>query len=457
MTYDGNLERALLFGGADENGRQNDTWAYQHVRADVSPPEQTVIPGGTTSFALSLEGTPLNTTLSLSGLPAGTAGNFYPQSVTPPTQSNLLITTTLSTPIGSHPLLITTLSNNLTATVTITLIVSLPTATPTNTPTPSQTPTPTNTSTHTPTPTNTPLPSQTPTPSETPTSSQTPTPSKTPTPITNTPTFTPLPATPTPSHTPTATRPPGPDLLPFVVYQLPPTPTPTFTPTRTPTMTPTNTPFPTPTLPPTLTPSLTPTPSPTSAPPGVHILPNHSYYVDSIDYLHVVGEIWNNTSNHLRFVKVSINVFNSNGQLVGTDFTYIYLDNLPAGEKTCYHNLLEEPVGWAYYQFETPTYWTDGESLPNLTVLNHSGSYDPDFGWYEIIGLVRNDNGTQVDFVQPVGTLYNASSTVIGCNFTYVNSTDLPPGGISGFEILFTGRDYADVSWYRIQVDGDPQ
>jgi len=193
----------------------------------------------------------------------------------------------------------------------------------------------------------------------------------------------------------------------------------------------------------------------TPPPPGVTILTNHSHYIDSIDYLHIVGEVLNNTGDHLRFVKITANIYNSAGQLLDNDFTYIYLDNLPAYQKTCFHLLLSRPAGWSHYQFESPSYWTDGTTLPNLTVLNDDGSYDPTFDWYDLAGEVRNDSGRRVEYVSPVGTLYNAFGTVIGCDFTYVDSTHLDPGQTSSFEMTFVGRDYDDVARYRLQVDGN--
>ncbi len=192
-------------------------------------------------------------------------------------------------------------------------------------------------------------------------------------------------------------------------------------------------------------------------PPGVRVLNNHFAYVDTIGYLNIVGEMQNNTPNHLRFVKITANIFNSGGRLLDTEFTYIYLNNLPAGDKTCFHISLEEPVGWSYYEFEAPTYWTDGKPLPNLAVSNDSGSYDSISGWYEIIGQVRNEHGTRVEYVSPVGTLYNASGVVVGCSFTYINSTHLDPGQTSSFKMTFFDRDYADVTMYRLQVGGNPQ
>jgi len=194
-----------------------------------------------------------------------------------------------------------------------------------------------------------------------------------------------------------------------------------------------------------------------SSPPGVYVLPNHSYFVDSINYLHIVGEVQNNTPNNLRFVKITANLFNSSGQLVANDFTYTWLNVLPANATTCFEILLSQPTGWSTYQFESPTYSASSQGLPNLTVLNTSGSYNQTFGWYEVIGQVRNDNGTRVEYVQPVGTLYNASNTVIGCDFTFVNSTHLDPNQTSSFTMTFTGRNYSDVASFRLQVDGTPQ
>jgi hypothetical protein len=209
---------------------------------------------------------------------------------------------------------------------------------------------------------------------------------------------------------------------------------------------------PTPTV--TSTPTTTPSPTPTSIPYGVQILPNDFYYVDSIDYLNVVGEVLNNTRDNLRFVEITANFFNASGQLLDTDFTYTYLENLPAWDKTCFDISVPVPSGWLFYQFEAPTYWTDGQTLPNLVVLNDSGSYDPTSGGYDIIGQISNDEAFRVTYVSPVGTLYNNFDQVVGCDFTYVNNPNLYPGQISSFDMTFFGRDYADVTSYRLQVDG---
>jgi len=227
--------------------------------------------------------------------------------------------------------------------------------------------------------------------------------------------------------------------LPLVMKDYPPLPT------ATPTIIPTATEMPTATA------TLINTPIPV----GVQILNNYSTYVDSIDYLHIVGEVLNYTGNHLEFVKISANFYNSSGQFIATDYTYTDLWYLPSHEKTCFDLMLELPVGYSYFEFEPPYYWTSGQPLPLLTVFNDSGTYLSNYGWYKIIGQVRNDAGRRVEYVMPVMTLYNGLGNVVDCDYTFVNSTHLDAGQVSSFENTFIGANYTGVTSYRIQVDGN--
>ncbi len=206
---------------------------------------------------------------------------------------------------------------------------------------------------------------------------------------------------------------------------------------------------PTPTVPP---------PTATLPPSGVFILNNHSYYVDSSDYLHIVGEVQNNTGQARQFIRITVNIFSGTGQLLDTDFTYTTLDELRPADKTCFHLLLKQPAGWASYQFEGISSSVYNGAFPALTIFNDSGAIDPTLGGYRIIGQVRNDGTSRVTYVQPIATLYNADGTVLDCDFTFVNSTDLDPGQTSAFEMLNYGRpSYTDVATYRLQTDGNVQ
>ncbi|MCB0197475.1 MAG: FxLYD domain-containing protein [Anaerolineae bacterium] len=186
-------------------------------------------------------------------------------------------------------------------------------------------------------------------------------------------------------------------------------------------------------------------------PPGVYLMNNHSYFVDS-RYLYIVGEVHNTMSEPVRWVKVSVDLFDDEGRLVGTDFTFVSADKIPAGRKACFQLFLSEPPGWTNYQLSS-AYRYLGEVVTGLTVFNDSGRIDGD--GYQVIGQVRNDSGQRIEYVQPSVTLYNDVGTVIGCDYTYINLTHLDPGQVDSFSTSFYGRgSYADVARYQVLVDG---
>lgn len=74
-------------------------------------------------------------------------------------------------------------------------------------------------------------------------------------------------------------------------------------------------------------------------PNGLEIL-SHNSFTDSIDYLHVVGEVKNNSPSDATFVKVIGTFYNSNGQVVATDYTYTNPSDIAAGDKAPFEIIL---------------------------------------------------------------------------------------------------------------------
>ena len=243
-----------------------------------------------------------------------------------------------------------------------------------------------------------------------------------------------------------------------VTFTPTPTPTATVSPTDIPTRTPTNSPSATATHGATPTgtppPTRTATPSATPIPPGVHVLPNHSFYVDDSDYLHIVGEVWNHTDGHVTNVMIVADLVTAGGELADTGLTVIDLQNLPAGERTCFHIMLAEPEGWARYEFRPVRYLTAGAPLPRLEVRASNGRYDAASGRYEVTGRVHNAESQRLEYVGVVTTLYDAAGVVIGAGFAYVDSIHLDPGQESAFADEIGGRDYGEVAAFRVQADG---
>lgn len=56
-------------------------------------------------------------------------------------------------------------------------------------------------------------------------------------------------------------------------------------------------------------------------------------FIDSLGFLHVVGEVENNSPSNIQFVKVSGTFYDSNNQVVGTGLTYTDPSDIGSGQK----------------------------------------------------------------------------------------------------------------------------
>lgn len=72
---------------------------------------------------------------------------------------------------------------------------------------------------------------------------------------------------------------------------------------------------------------------------GLQIL-SHNSFTDSIGYMHVVGEIKNNSPSSKTFVKITGTFYDANNQVVGTDFAYADPYDLGSGQKAPFELIL---------------------------------------------------------------------------------------------------------------------
>jgi hypothetical protein len=67
---------------------------------------------------------------------------------------------------------------------------------------------------------------------------------------------------------------------------------------------------------------------------------SHNSFTDSIGYLHVVGEVKNNTPTNAQFVQVTGTFYDSNNAVVGTQFTYTNPSDIISGGKAPFDLIL---------------------------------------------------------------------------------------------------------------------
>ncbi len=194
-------------------------------------------------------------------------------------------------------------------------------------------------------------------------------------------------------------------------------------------------------------------PNPHTGP--VAILNNFTAYT-SDGWLHVVGQVRNNTNQWIYAVKVEARLVNSAGATLRTEDNYVILDHLAPGVSGCFDIVFTNvPGNWSRVVFSPARYRT-GTPGPLLSIRNVERQNTNSV--YRITGEIRNTSGSRVELVKAVATLYNEDGKVIGCSCDIVEDINLDNNSISDFDIIFFDRgSYNDVEDDDIQASGNPR
>jgi len=231
---------------------------------------------------------------------------------------------------------------------------------------------------------------------------------------------------------------------------LPPLPTFTVGPTQAPY--PTYTPVPTGVPAPAATSVPEPTPAPTLAPepiqPELEILGFTDY--EDIGWFHVLGEVRNNGSYPVEYVKIVVTIYDDAGNMAGQDYTYTELDVIPPGGRSPFMSGTDEHTGVSSYEVKVKG--QRGTLGRQDLVIRGDSSFEDNIGWLHIRGEVINTGDTDAEYVKIIVTLYDAEGHFVGMDFAYTDLDVVPAGGTSPFE---TGTDHwPGFDHYELQVQG---
>jgi hypothetical protein len=177
-------------------------------------------------------------------------------------------------------------------------------------------------------------------------------------------------------------------------------------------------------------------------------------YATTNAYVHLVCEIYNNSSSNIENVKLYIDIYNSLGRLVDTDYAYAPVDIVHIRGKACIDISFSRPSDPDFYVELGNLSWHDtSQSRPYLTLSNHSGNVGSSL--YTVLGILTNNLSQTVYSVKAVDSLYLNSGYIIGCDYSFINKSphDLSPGQSSSFEITTSLPDPSSIVRYEIQTN----
>ena len=166
---------------------------------------------------------------------------------------------------------------------------------------------------------------------------------------------------------------------------------------------------------------------------------------------HVVGEVYNNTGNTIRFMRLDLTFYDAGGGEIASDYVYTYLNTIFPHERACFHLVMDEPAGWRSYLI-SGSYSLGAVPDPGLITADLEGAIEIG-GAYRVSGSVRNPGSTAVNSTVPIATLYNPDGFVIGCSYAYANPAHLGPYQTSKFSIYADPPDVYAVALFAVKVD----
>jgi hypothetical protein len=195
-------------------------------------------------------------------------------------------------------------------------------------------------------------------------------------------------------------------------------------------------------------------PAPT---PEVKVLSSSAFRpYEGSSYWYIAGEVVNRTSSNVWLVRIDAALRDSYGGVVDSDYTYSYIDVLEPGMTSPFLVMLFDPPPWATYELSTS--WHTTSLHPRALQVLNSTTYFDMFDAYHVAGETRNQYGDQQTWVTAYVTLYDASGTVIGTDFSLTNPDDPNPGQTASFdtEVYFWKYqpDRTKVASHKLQVYG---
>ncbi|MCK4394645.1 FxLYD domain-containing protein [Candidatus Bipolaricaulota bacterium] len=175
-----------------------------------------------------------------------------------------------------------------------------------------------------------------------------------------------------------------------------------------------------------------------------------TWYRSDLGYYQVLGEAENAGDSNAAYVMFTATWYSGDGSVVGTDFSFSFLDIVCPGEKTPFLiTLLNENVVAEKVRLQWT--WDNTRQHPyrDVSVRDIHASYDSDLECLEVIGEVENTGSSSAQYVMIIITCYDAEGEVVAADFTFTTLDTVAAGGTSPFKtyVCDRAREIKTYSW----------
>jgi peptidoglycan/xylan/chitin deacetylase (PgdA/CDA1 family) len=170
---------------------------------------------------------------------------------------------------------------------------------------------------------------------------------------------------------------------------------------------------------------------------GIPIL-SSTTWTDAAGYLHVAGEVLNNTADHRRWIEIDASLRDAAGTVLKQAVGYAKLPTLAPAARAPFEIVTRKPSGYASTKLAVGPAQVTTAALAGLSISATASHLDTN-GTRHSTGSVVNGRTSGVKLARAVVTLYDASGNVKGLGWGFSDPSAIPAGGSAPYDILGKG------------------
>lgn len=160
-------------------------------------------------------------------------------------------------------------------------------------------------------------------------------------------------------------------------------------------------------------------------------------YLDSLGGYNVVGEVKNVADGALEFVQITATFYDVNNVVVGTKFSYAYIEVLEAGRKSPFTITLGDAGQSAKvhnYSLGISSF-EQTSSKPSYLQISSMNQYTDSNRDLHLVGEIKNSGSQIARYVRIAATFYGGEGEVVGATATYSDPKDIAPEKKATFDV----------------------
>lgn len=94
------------------------------------------------------------------------------------------------------------------------------------------------------------------------------------------------------------------------------------------------------------------------------------------------------------------------------------------------------------------------DSSNNAIHIASDTSYTDSLGYLHVVGEVKNDSPSTVEFAKVIATFYDGNNQVVGTDYAYTNPSTIQAGNTAPFELIVASASVplGQIDIYKLEV-----